>query len=522
MSGRGFLVWILVLMGFAYLADLGFADDQKAAVLQASPQPVAESATGNGSKNASEEKLSVTHHSIEVNGGALSYTATAGYLRLKDESGKPKADMFFIAYTRDQQESGTRRPITFAFNGGPGASSVWLHLGALGPKRVPTKEPDKPMPPPYKPVDNEYTWLSFTDLVFIDPIGTGLSRPVPGEDAKQFYGIKEDLQSVGSFIRLYTTRFGRWLSPKFLAGESYGTFRAAALTQRLFEGYGMDINGVVLISLALNFQLFSFDSANDLPYVMFLPTYTSAAWYHKKLPADLQQGSLREALDQVEAWALSDYMLALAKGDTLVGAERDKVVETLARYTGLSKTYIQNHDLRIERSGFMRELLRDQNRIVGLMDSTATGFGEHYGDIVNEPGLTATIGPYMAVMNNTIRQELKYESDLPYIFLSSEAVSQWNWGSAIGGHVNAMDRLSQAINRSEHLKVFVASGYYDLDVPYFGAKYAMDHLGLNADLQKNVTVRCYESGHQLYTHEDSLKQLTSDVAAFFKSAAPKE
>jgi carboxypeptidase C (cathepsin A) len=513
--GKVFLTWLVVAAASVCQMGASLADDRKAAAPAPASQQTAESSAEGGSKSSPEEKLSVTRHSIKIGGETLNYTATAGYLRLKDQTGKPRADMFFIAYTKDLQEGSLKRPLTFAFNGGPGAASVWLNLGAMGPKRVATPDPDKPLPPPYKSVDNEYTWLTFSDLVFIDPIGTGLSRPVAGEDAKQFYGINEDLQSVGSFIRVYTTRFDRWLSPKFIAGESYGAFRAVGLSQKLFENYGMDINGIVLISLALNFQTFSFELGNDLPYAMFLPTYTASAWYHKKLPSDLLRAGLHKTLEEAEKWALDVYLPALARGDSLAGGEREKVVESLIRYTGLSKTYIENHDLRIDRSDFMYELLREENRIVGLMDSTAVSVAQRYGNIVNEPGLTVAIGPYMAVMNDTLRNELEYESDLPYVFLSSEAFSQWNWGSAIEGYVSILETLKRAINRSEHLKVFAASGYYDLDVPYLGAKHSLDHLGLSPALQRNITIRAYESGHQLYTNEASLKQLTSDVAVFF-------
>lgn len=523
MSGKGFAICMAVVFALVVCpARFGFAENKKTTAPPAHAQAPAAPSAAEAAKSAPQEKLSVTHHSLAVKGETLNYTATAGYLKLKDEAGKPKADMFFVAYTKDPQGSPAQRPVTFLFNGGPGAASVWLNLGAVGPRRVLTPDPNNPAPPPYQVVDNEYTWLGFTDLVFIDPVGTGFSRPEPGEDAKQFYGVKADLEWVGSFIRLYTTRFDRWLSPKFLAGESYGTFRAAALAQHLFESYGMDVNGILLVSLAIDFQMFSFELGNDLPYELFLPTYTAAAWYHKRLPQDLLKEDLHTVLGQAEAWALGDYTASLARGDSLAGAEREKVVDGLMRFTGLSREYIENHDLRIDRSGFMHELLRDQNLLVGLMDSSATGFLKQYGNMVNEPGFTLTVGPYTAVMNDYLRRELKFETDLKYEFLAGSVFSQWNWGSALGGYVSVLDNLEKAIKRSKHLKVFAASGYYDLDVPYLGARYCLDHLGLNPALQKNITIKNYESGHQLYTHEASLKLLASDVAAFYKDALPQQ
>lgn len=502
----------LLLFGASFIHAAG---DKAAQPSAPSPQ-APPAAAGVAEKAPPAEKLVTTRHTLTKGGQVLTYGATAGCLPLKDDAGKHKADLCFVAYVKEGQQEAAGRPLTFLFNGGPGASSVWLHLGAVGPKRVDLGNAEKPQPPPYQAIDNEFTWLWYTDLVFIDPVGTGFSRPAPGENAQAFYGIKEDIQTVGDFIRLYTTRYERWSSPKFLAGESYGTFRAAGLADYLYENHGMSVNGLVLISLALDFQTFSFERGNDLPYALFLPAYTAAARYHKKLAPGLHE-DLGRTLEEAERWALGDYLAALAKGDGLEGGEREKTAEALAAYTGLSKSFIEQNNLRISRSAFMKELLRAEHRGVGLVDSRATSYGRT-GDFLSDPGVVMTVAPYTAVLNNYLRNDLKFESDLPYIFLSEEANRQWNWGSALHGYVNILETLHQVLTRNPYLKVFAACGYYDLDTPCPGAKYSLLHLGLDPALQANISLHGYEGGHMLYTHRSSLEKLTADVAAFIRSA----
>ncbi len=475
-----------------------------------------EAASPDAAKAPREEELAVTTHSMKLGGAIISYTATAGYLVIKDEAGKAKADIFFTAYTRSPQAEPAKRPITFAFNGGPGASSVWLHLGALGPKRVVTPKGNGPAPAPYQVTDNEYSWLSFTDLVFIDPVGTGFSRPAPGENAKQFFGTKEDTQSMGDFIRLYATRFGRWQSPKFLAGESYGSYRAAALAEHLYEQFGMDVNGLVLISPALNFQTFSAELGNDLAYILQVPAYAATAWYHHKLGPDLQK-DMKTTVEEAEKWAAGDYAKALMQGDAIPKDERDGTVQMLARYTGLPESYIADKNLRIPRSGFLSELLRAENLTVSLMDGRQTQVGHGRG-FHNDPAMAMTISAYTAALNDILRNELKVKNDLPYIYLSEEANSQWNYGSGMRGYVNVMGELQEAIQRTKYLKVFAACGYFDLNTSYFGCRYTLGHLGLNEALRGNLRIGNYEGGHMLYTYEPALQKLSSDVAEFFKSA----
>ena len=467
-----------------------------------------------------EEPLATTQHSIVLRNQTLNYLATVGYMPLKDDSGKLKAKIFFVAYTKDGEKDLSLRPITFAFNGGPGSSSIWLHLGALGPKRVLLTEEGKALPPPYKLVSNEYTWLDFTDLVFIDPVGTGYSRPAPGVEAKEFFGVKEDIASVGEFIRLYVTRNDRWLSPKFIAGESYGTTRTAGLSGYLQNQIGMNFNGLILVSSVLNFQTISFSPGNDLPFILYLPAYTCAAWYHKKLPPSLQ-ADLKKTREEVEKFVLNEYLVALAKGNQLNEAERTKVIDKLAAYTGLSKLYIKNANLRISQEDFVKELLRSENRSVGILDSRITG-GYKVEDFMEDPSVFEVSGSFIATWNDYVRRELKYQSDFTYKVLSMKANEAWNWQSGTEGmgYLNVATTLQKSMNENKFLKVFIASGFYDLDTSYFATKYTVNNLDLVPGLKGNITLRFYDAGHQMYTHLPSLKKLNSDVASFIQRSLP--
>src|SRR6266404_5968781 len=318
-----------------------------------------------------EEKPIVTKHEIHVNGKTLSYTATAGMMPIKNQQGDIEANMFFVAYTLDGVSDTAKRPLMFSFNGGPGSASVWLHMGCIGPKRVKMGDDGSMPAAPYQLVDNDQTWLDQADLVFVDPVGTGYSRAARPDLQRRFNGFEGDVQSVGEFIRLYLTRNERWASPLFLVGESYGTTRAAALTEHLIEE-GIAFNGVALLSSVLNFESVRFAPGNDLPYELFLPTYTATAWYHKKLAPDLES-DLKKTLQEVEHWALTGYAEALAKGDRLTAAEHKAVIDKLARYTGLDPHYVENADARLEIQHFTREILRDRKLMVGRLDSRLTG-----------------------------------------------------------------------------------------------------------------------------------------------------
>jgi carboxypeptidase C (cathepsin A) len=468
---------------------------------------------------ALQEKLSETRHSIMLNGKKLDYTATAGNLLLKEESGKIRASVFFVAYTKSGVDDASRRPITFTFNGGPGSSAVWLHLGAFGPKRVLLGPEGELLRPPYRLVENESTLLDQTDLVFIDPVSTGYSRPAPGQDVKQFHGVKEDIESVGDFIRLYAQRFGRWDSPKFLAGESYGTTRASGLAAYLQDRHGMYLNGIILVSSVLNFATLSFDEGNDLPYPLFLPTYTATAWFHKRLGEDLQAADLRKVLGEVERFALDEYTVALMKGDKLNDSERKAVAARLARYTGLSERYILESNLRVKAARFMAELLRGERRTVGRYDSRYKGINSDVPADRPEydPSYTAVQGAFTATLNQYLKTELKYQSELPYEILTGK-VQPWSFGEARNRYLNVSGSLKQAMTKNPSLRVFVANGYYDLATPYFATEHTFNHLSLDRTLAGHVTMGYYEAGHMMYVRQSAHRKLKQDLAAFFQAA----
>jgi carboxypeptidase C (cathepsin A) len=473
------------------------------------------------------DQIVETHHTITIAGEKINYTVTTGIMILKEEmadrdkeseNAKPKAAFFFVAYTKDGVDDKTRRPLTFAFNGGPGSSSVWLHLGLVGPRRVYMTDEGYMPQPPFKLVDNEYSLLDVSDLVFIDPVSTGFSRPVEGQKAREFHGFKKDIESVGDFIRLYTTRYRRWTSPKFLIGESYGTTRSAGLSGYLQDRHGMYLNGIMLISSILDFQTADFNPGNDLPYILILPTYAATAFYHGKIKT---RKTLQSFLKDVEKFASGEYMLALAKGVNLSPKERTHIVEELARFTGLSEEYILRTNLRIEIFRFTKELLRDQNHTVGRLDTRFTGIdrdsaGENFEF---DPSMAAIIGPYTATLYDYVRGELNFESDLPYEVLNPK-VWPWSYAQNENNYVNVAETLRRSMNTNPYLKVHVANGYYDLATPYFATRYTFDHLGLYPSLQHNISMSYYPAGHMMYIHSPSLIALKANLADFINSALP--
>jgi carboxypeptidase C (cathepsin A) len=490
---------------------------------QQPPQPAPEKAVEKPKEEkkppAPEEKIVQTKHSLKIGGQEIKYAATAGTILLKLEDGTPKASIFYVAYTKDDVSDASQRPLTFSFNGGPGSASVWLHLGLLGPRRVQMGDAGALLPPPYKLVDNDVSLLDISDLVFIDPVSTGYSRAVPGETPQQFHGVTPDVESVADFIRLYTTRNKRWSSPKFLAGESYGTTRAAGLSGYLQQRYGMYLNGIVLISSILNFETAEFDAGNDLPYILYLPTYTAIAWYHKKLPADLQNGDVQKAVEDSRKFAVGEYADALMTGDALTAARRAEIMQKVARLTGLSPDYIDRSNLRIEIQRFTKELLRSERRTIGRIDARFTGIDRDAAGERPEfdPSIAAIIGPYSGMLNNYVRNDLKFDSDLPYEVLTSR-VRPWSYAPYENRYVNVAETLRSAMTQNPFLHVFVAKGYYDLATPFFAADYTFDHLGLDPTLRGHLSGAYYEAGHMMYVHPPSLAKLKADIAQFIKSS----
>ncbi|MFN8423103.1 MAG: peptidase S10 [Anaerolineae bacterium] len=469
-----------------------------------------------GAKPPSDEDgHKVTRHTVTIGGAPVAYTARAGTMTLRDDGKEPKATVFFTAYTRDDVADVGSRPITYAFNGGPGSSSVWLHLGLFGPRRIHMPSDATLPPPPYHLIDNEHSILDVSDVVFIDPVSTGYSRAAEGEDAKLFHGVTEDVRWMAEFIRLYATRNGRWGSPTYLAGESYGTTRAAGLAAHLQDRHGLYLCGLMLISSILDFATAYFTPGNDLPYLLFLPTYAATAHYHRALPDDLQAKPLRTVLDEVEAFALGDYAAALVRGDRLSDAERDDIAGRVARYTGLSADYVRLANLRIRIGRFCKELLRARRTTVGRLDTRYTG---HDSDAAGEsfehdPSYAAILGPYTATLNDYVRRELGYESDVPYEILT-DRVHPWKFDTAENRFLNVATSLREAMTKNPHLRVYVANGYHDLATPYFATEYTFDHLGLEPHLKGNVSMGYFEAGHMMYVHEGALGALKGELAGF--------
>ncbi len=475
-----------------------------------------------------EEMPSVTHHSISWHGKTLAYTATAARLPIKNDEGKTEAQMFYVSYVLDgQAQAAGKRPLTFVFNGGPGSATIWLHMGCFGPKRV-AMLPDGGMPaPPFHWEDNSDTILDRTDLVFVDAIGTGYSRATKPEFQKKFWSVRGDVAAFGEFIRLFLQRNSRWTSPIYLAGESYGTTRAAGLSGYLVD-HGIALNGIVLISTVLNFQTLSFDTGNDLPYVLFLPTYSMTAAFHHKLAPDVS-GNLTKLQADVEKFAAGEYATALQQGDALSAAAADAVATKLSRFTGLSQDYIARLNLRVDLSHFDSELLRKEDKTVGRLDGRFTG--------VNESGMSqrpdydpseADIRPpYTAVFGDYVRRELGYKSEEEYYVLGG-GVKNWDYSTAKGGwqtgFADTSEALRHAFAKNPYLRVYVAEGLYDAATPYFAAEYTFNHMGLTPSAHKNMIRERFPTGHMVYIDKGALEKLNRSMQTFYgeRGASPSE
>ncbi len=464
---------------------------------------------------------------VTVEGKKIDYTATAGNIFLTNDKGDTTAKMFYVAYTKKGETS--HRPVTFFWNGGPGSASVWIHMGGFGPKRVKINDHTHTPAAPYTLLNNDYSLLDATDEVFVDAVGTGFSRIIGKKEggagtAKDFYGIDGDAHSFAQFIRKYLSQNNRWNSPKYIFGESYGTTRAALLSKDLEQGQSIDINGVILLSSIIDFHTASFNAGNDLPYELFLPSYTAVAWYHHQLPN--QPKELTPLLKEVEHFALTQYAEALSKGNTLDAATRTQIINKLHEYTGLPTTYLDKANMRVTGAEFEKELLHSQDETTGRLDARFTGPTMDPLSQTREydPHSAAFSSAYISLFNHYVHNVLHYGMNMHYLPFAN-SISSWNWkhrnqtaGQTLPGPPNVAVDLVQAMKINPTLKVLVNSGYFDLGTPFFATDYTVDHFALPKNLQSNVEVKHYYSGHMVYQHEPSHKNLHDNVAAFIKAS----
>ena len=496
--------------------------------------------SGEPARPPEPKPFSVTRHQTTIDGKLIPYTATAGEITILKAEEKPGASMFFVSYTRDDIKNKSTRPIMFCFNGGPGSSTVWLHLGGIGPKRIALDDEGRPLRTPADFEDSEYSLLDITDLVFVDAVSTGYSRPLPGEEKSQFHGVSEDASAFAEFIRIYLTRFDRWGSPKFLLGESYGTTRSAVLSGVLQnQTYGIYLNGIILLSSVLDFSTVSFSPGNNLAYVAYLPHYTATAWYHKKLSPEYQSQPLVKVLEESRRFALDEYLPALMKGNLLEPEAYETVARKLSGLTGLSVSYVKNSNLRIRHNRFLKELLRENRLTVGRLDSRFTGrdadaAGESYE---YDPANALLMGSFSAALNNYLGTVLGYKKEVPYAIYGN--VYPWNYsfdpsgrmipgitGSARNvssreGSLFVAETLRRAMAENTALKIFCCNGYYDGATPFFGTEYTFSQLMLDGSFKDRVRMGYYEAGHMVYIHKPSMKKLKSDLTSFIAWSSGK-
>ncbi len=511
---RGIAIVTILLCAPALLAaTVAPSPSQTATATRAAPSPQSQTAEQAAPSPKRQDNLSVTHHSIKIAGKEIPYTATAGLMPLKNEAGKLQAEIFFVAYTRDDQPAADR-PIMFAFNGGPGAATIWLHLAALGPRRVVLAQGGTKLPARPRLVDNDYSWLPFSDLVFVDPVGTGFSRAAPGIDAKQFYAMKSDVKIAGQFIRQYVTQYDRWLSPKYIAGESYGTTRAAALASHLQNNVGMLVNGLVLISSALDFQTIMFQEGNDLPYIVFLPSYTAAAWYHNKLAPALQKAPLPKVLAEAE----SGRMFSIVWRWPWAMPLKNRAGVRLSRSMPITRGCRRVSSGPITCGSAVPTLPVNCYEVATVFLAFWTaglpGCRPASSSFITDPSVFLSIEPLVTTFYHYVRQDLGFQTDRKYEFLNSDISREWSWGSAAEGYPTVVPDLRQAMSANTHLYVHMACGYYDLDTAYMSQRYTAEHLLLDKSIRDHLQITYYEGGHQLYTNLSALEDLTNDIRGF--------
>ncbi|MFL5561577.1 MAG: S10 family peptidase [Gemmatimonadaceae bacterium] len=462
-----------------------------------------------------------THHVVRLPNGELRYTATTGMLPIRnDSSGVIEGGMFFVAYTRDGVTDPGKRPLLIAFNGGPGSSSVWLHLGAFGPRRV-RLMPDGSAPaPPYQVEDNPQTLLDQTDIVFVDPVGTGYSRAARPEFGAKFWGLDEDIAAMGEFIRLYLTRYSRWSSPLFIGGESYGTTRATGLSGYLADR-GITLNGIVLLSTVMDFAASSMSRGNAAGFVNFLPSYTATAWYHHRLAPELQAKALEQVMAEAKQWAVTQYGPALAMGDRLPADQRAAIVRQLALYTGLSAQFIADNDMQVTLGRFNHELLRGERRVIGRLDSRFTTYDLDPGseNVQLDPSEATIRNTFTPAWNDYVRRELKYRDDDVYYILGG-GIGRWHYPQ--NNYADVSPSIERAFTKNPYLRLYVAMGYYDMATPYFAVEYTLGQLRVAPEVRSNIVTEYFAAGHMMYIDDAQDVKLRAGIRKFLDGAARQQ
>lgn len=484
--------------------------------------------TSKAGKNPSKEvslKLPETVEkkaSVRTQGEKIDYTVRAGFLTLKNPKQEDEAHIFYIAYTRDGLDELSSRPVTFSFNGGPGSSSVWLHMGVFGPKKASLDKEGKPALPPYGMEDNPHSWLKYSDFVFIDPVSTGYSRAANPDKPDKFHSFSGDIESVGDFIRRYLSENGRWGSPKFIAGESYGTTRASYLTNYLMREHGVFLNGTILVSNVMNFQTLRHSPQNDLPYIAFFPSYTATAWYYQQLPEELQNKTLEEVCQLSRDFVETAYVQALIQGSAISARKKGEIAEAMAQLTGLDKDYILKSDLRINPHYYRKALLKADSTIIGRFDSRyhakEVDMLRNYPEFDPSSELGPT-GPFSTQIKDYLTRDLGLKTDIPYEILNYD-VHPWNWDKAQNQFLNTAPALATTMKRNPHMKVWFLNGYYDLATPFYGTEYTLSHLWLPKAIRENIQLTWYEAGHMMYVRQQCLEKMFTDAKKFYESALP--
>ena len=465
-------------------------------------------------------KYAQTQQQVTIDGKTINLTARAGTMQVRDENNEPIALMGFTSYTKDTNSA--ERPILFAYNGGPGSSSFWLHMGVMGPKRIVVNDPGYMPGAPYELVNNEYSLLDMADLVMIDPVGTGLSVPIGKAEFKDFWGVDPDIRSISLFITQYLIKFNRLNSPKFLLGESYGTFRNAGVMNRLLS-QGIALNGVIMVSAVFDLRTLLFPPNDDLPYLVHFPTYAATAWYHNKL--ENKPDKLEDFLDEVRAFTENEYATALFKGTRITEAEKVAIAQKLSAYSGLSAEVWMKANLKVTASEFFQEFKREEGETIGRLDARFTGINQ---DLLSQNAdydpQSAAISPaYITGFLDYFYNELKADKLLTYSITAGRREGfSWDWKHAgnirwnTTAAINTGIDMAQALSRDPHMKVLILNGYYDIATVFYGVEYSLDHLELSPAARENIIMKYYEAGHMMYTHMPSLQKFREDVGGFIQ------